>query len=88
MAGTECGVKLLTRLLSKKRPAIVNLLPEIFSADSPKPGEILEISGESSSGKTICAMELIARTIIPVEYGGKFISLIQYKFSSFFYSFE
>ncbi|XP_031617402.1 DNA repair protein XRCC2-like [Contarinia nasturtii] len=73
---TECGIKLLTRILSKKRPTLVNLSPEIFPIDSPKPGEIFEISGDSGSGKTTNLMELIARTVIPLEFGGKGASVI------------
>lgn len=68
---TECGLKLFTRLASKMRPSIVNLSPEIFPSDGPKPGEIVEISGASSTGKTMHTMDLIAQTIIPKEYGGK-----------------
>lgn len=74
--GTECGLKLFTRLLSKKRPTIVNLSPEIIPSYGPKPGEVVEISGESGSGKTIHLMDLIAQTIIPTEYGGKGASAI------------
>lgn len=67
----ECGLKLFTRLVSQKRPSIVNLLPEILPSDGPKPGEIVEICGESSTGKTMHLMDLIAQTILPHEYGGK-----------------
>lgn len=72
----ESGLKLLTRLQSRKRPSIVNLSPEIIPSFGPKPGELLEISGESGTGKTIQLMELIAQTIIPVEFGGKGASVI------------
>lgn len=68
---SECGLKLLSRLQSKKRPTIVNLSPEIIPQDGPKPGEIIEICGDSGTGKTMQLMELIAQTIIPTEYGGK-----------------
>lgn len=73
---TECGVKLFTRLLSKKRPTIVNLSPEIIPSYGPKPGEVIEISGESGTGKTIHLMEFIAQSIIPIECGGKGASAI------------
>lgn len=73
---SECGVKLLSRLQSKKRPSIVSLSPEIIPSFGPKPGEILEISGECGTGKTILLMDLIAQTIIPTEYGGKGASVI------------
>lgn len=68
---TESGLNLFTRLASKKRPSIVCLSPEILPNDGPKPGEMIEISGESGTGKTMHTMELIAQTIIPKEYGGK-----------------
>lgn len=68
---TECGLKLFTRLVSKKRPSIVNLSPEILPSDGPQPGEMVEICGESSTGKTMQLMDLIAQTILPPEYGGK-----------------
>ncbi|XP_055316418.1 DNA repair protein XRCC2 [Sitodiplosis mosellana] len=73
---TECGINLYTRLQSKKRATIENLSPEIIPSYGPRPGEIVEISGESGTGKTIHLMELIARTIIPVEFGGKGASVI------------
>lgn len=68
---TECGLKLFTRLASKKRPSLLSLSPEIMPGDGPKPGEIVEISGESGAGKTMYTMDLIAQAIIPKEYGGK-----------------
>lgn len=68
---TECGLRLLSRLTSKKRPSLLGLSPEIMPVDGPKPGEIIEICGESSTGKTMHTMDLIAQAIIPKEYGGK-----------------
>lgn len=68
---TECGLRLFARLQSEKRPTIVGLSPEIIPQYGPRPGEVIEICGESGTGKTIHLMELIARTIIPIEYGGK-----------------
>lgn len=69
---TECGVKLYTRLLSKKRPTIVSLSPEIILNNGPEPGEIVEISGESGTEKSrACKMEMIAQTINTIECGGK-----------------
>lgn len=73
---TECGLKLYTRLQSKKRVTIENLSPEIIPSFGPRPGEIVEIAGESGTGKTIHLMELIAQTIIPTEFGGKGASVI------------
>lgn len=73
---TECGLKLLTRLTSKKRPSLLRLSPEIMPMDGPKPAEIVEICGDSGTGKTMHTMDLIAQAIIPVEYGGKGASVI------------
>lgn len=67
----ECGLKLLTRLTSKKRPSLLHLSPEIMPSDGPKPAEIVEICGESSTSKTMHCMDLIAQAVIPKEYGGK-----------------
>lgn len=73
---TESGLKLFASLQSKKRTTIVNLSPEIIPCFGPRQGEIVEISGESGAGKTIHLLELIAQTIIPVEFGGKGASVI------------
>lgn len=73
---TESGLQLLSRLIAKIRPPLVNLSPEIFPSDRPKLKELIEITGESNVGKTIHLMELIAITIIPTEFGGKGGSVI------------
>lgn len=73
---TESGLQLLSRLIVKIRPPLIDLSPEIFPKDGPKLKEFIEISGESSAGKTIHLMELIAITIIPTEFGGKGASVI------------
>lgn len=70
------GLKILSRMQLKKRATIENLSPEIISSHGPNPGDIIEISGESGTGKTQHVMELIAQTIIPVELGGKGASVI------------
>lgn len=73
---TESGLQLLSRLITKIRPPLMDLSPEIFPKDRPKLKEFIEISGESNIGKTIHLMELIAITIIPTEFGGKGASVI------------
>lgn len=67
----ESGIDLFVRLQSRKRPSIVALSPEIIPKNGPMPGEIVEICGDTGSGKTIHTMEFIAQAVIPVEYGGK-----------------
>lgn len=73
---TESGAQLFLRLTKKLRRPLLNLSPEILPTDSPKLGEIIEISGPTNIGKTLHLMELIARTIIPQEFGGKEASVI------------
>lgn len=68
---TECGIKLCTRLQSQKRTTLENLSPEIIPSSGPRQGEIIEISGDSCTGKTIHTMELIAQTVLPQDFGGK-----------------
>lgn len=68
---TECGLKLLSRLTSKKRPSLLRLSPEIMPEDGPKPGEIIEMCGEGGTGKTMHTMDSIAQAVIPKKYGGK-----------------
>lgn len=67
----ESGAALWTRLTSKKRPSLMSLSQEIIPKNCPVPKEIVEISGQSGTGKTLHLMELIAQTIIPTEFGGK-----------------
>lgn len=73
---TESGLQLLSRLITKIRPSLTDLSPEIFPKDRPKLKELIEISGESNIGKTIHLMELIAITVTPTEFGGKGASVI------------
>lgn len=63
--------------ISKHGPSLVGILsPQIIPSDAPKPGQIVEISGESDTGKTMLTMDLIAKAIIPNEYGGKGVTVI------------
>lgn len=68
---SESGAQLFSRLTSKLRPSLMNLSAEIIPNNGPKSREIIEISGDSNTGKTLHLMELIARTIIPNNFGGK-----------------
>lgn len=67
----ESGVQLLLKAISKSKPCLVNLSPEMIPQHGPKQKEIIEITGESNTGKTLHLMELIALAIIPIEFGGK-----------------
>lgn len=53
------------------RPHMAPFYPVLFPATcQPLPGESIEITGTHSSGKTRLIFELIAETILPIEYGG------------------
>lgn len=68
---TESGVQLFRRVRSNAQPSLENLSPEIIPQHGPRQKEIIEISGESNTGKTYQLMELIALTVLPKEFGGK-----------------
>lgn len=68
---TESGAQLFLRMRSNVQPSLENLSPEIIPQCGPKRKEIIEITGESNTGKTLHLMELIALTVLPTEYGGK-----------------
>lgn len=67
---TESGVQLVSRVVSKIRPSLVKLAPEIIAHNGPHPKEVIEISGPSNIGKSILLLEFIAKAIIPSEHGG------------------
>lgn len=75
---SESGAQLVARIQSRFRPPLSKLLPEIITNHGPFPSEIIEISGKSNVGKSMLLLELIAKTIIPIEHGGKgaFVILI------------
>lgn len=73
---TETGVQLFQRLCSNVQPSLENLSPEIIPQHGPRKKDIIEISGESNTGKTYHLMELIALTILPKAYGGKGASAV------------
>uniref|UniRef100_A0A182PHV3 Rad51-like C-terminal domain-containing protein n=1 Tax=Anopheles epiroticus TaxID=199890 RepID=A0A182PHV3_9DIPT len=47
-----------------------NLHPVLFPDGGLRPGELVEISGESNTGKSLLCLELIARIILPTNCGG------------------
>lgn len=67
----ESGAQLLARLASVCRPQIHNLHSTIFPNNGPYPKEIVEISGDTELGKTTLNMHIMAKVILPMEYGGK-----------------
>ncbi|KAG4077484.1 hypothetical protein HA402_002911 [Bradysia odoriphaga] len=67
----ESGAQLLARLASVLRPQLNDLDPFIFPNQGLFPNEIAEIAGDSGLGKTALLMHIMARVILPVEYGGK-----------------
>lgn len=87
MAGcqVESGEQLVIRLLSKDRPSLVKLSPEIIPEHGPRARELIEITGDANVGKTIQLLELLALTILPPEYGGKGASAIVIETNSDFH---
>lgn len=64
--------ELLRQIASQRRPNLVNLDPQIFAKNvGPLPGEVIEIIGDSNTGKTMLLTELIARAILPTKFGGQ-----------------
>lgn len=63
--------ELLRQIASKRRPNLVNLDPLFPKNIGPLPGEVIEITGDSNTGKTMLLTELIARAILPTKFGGQ-----------------
>ncbi|XP_050524215.1 DNA repair protein XRCC2 [Daktulosphaira vitifoliae] len=61
----ESGLQLIARL--KSRPVILNLSPLL---PNNLTNEIIEISGNTSTGKTLFLTECVAKCIIPQNYNG------------------
>lgn len=72
-----CEMENILQLLNrnqKPRPPIDNLFPELFNKFSNS--DIVEIVGDSNTGKSFFVIELIARIILPIEHGGKDASVV------------
>lgn len=67
----ESGAQLLARLVSICRPQINGLDKILFPNGGPFPKEITEISGDVGLGKTTLLMHIMAKVILPLEYGGR-----------------
>lgn len=58
--------QLLARLVAK--PSLRSLDPVLLPDEGLKPGEVLEIYGESSSGKTQCLLHWLATCLLPASW--------------------
>lgn len=67
----ESAAQLVARVVSACRPQINILDSKIFPNHGPFPKEIVEISGDVGAGKTTLLMHIMAKTILPIECGGK-----------------
>lgn len=61
---------LFTRIACRQRPSLDNFEPILFHKTPLFPREIIELTGESNTGKTHLLMEFIARCVLPIRYGG------------------
>lgn len=65
----ESGVHLFARIA--QRPNLGRLNQAIFWNGGPFPGQLVEITGETATGKTMLATDLLARCVLPVSFSGK-----------------
>ncbi|XP_040150947.1 DNA repair protein RAD51-like [Anopheles arabiensis] len=65
----ESAFVAISRLASGTE-ATHNVDPVLFPDGGLRPGELIEISGDSNSGKSLLCLELIARIILPTSCGG------------------
>lgn len=72
----ESGIQLVARLSSIKRPILENVYTQIFPINRPRQGDIVEICGKSNVGKSFLLMEIMSKTILPIEFGGKNANVI------------
>ncbi|KAG8231641.1 hypothetical protein J437_LFUL011482 [Ladona fulva] len=62
----ETGVQLLARL--GNRPRIKNVDQELFfTNDSPSNGDVLELIGDHSTGKTLLVTQILAHCLLPIK---------------------
>lgn len=71
MASAESGLQLMARLAG--RPCISGLDPHLFF-DGLTMGDVVLVSGEPSTGKSMLLFKLIANCILPKTFGGMPIS--------------
>lgn len=65
----ESGVHLFARIA--QRPNLDRLNEVIFWNGGPYPAQLVEITGEPSTGKTMLVTDLLAKCILPICYKGK-----------------
>ncbi|XP_026481665.1 DNA repair protein XRCC2-like [Ctenocephalides felis] len=74
MNKAESGLQLLSRL--DDRPLLNDFDTVLFPNGGPFPKEIIEITGDSNTGKTLLLTEIIAKAILPVRHGGRNVGVI------------
>lgn len=65
----ESGIQLFSRII--QRPKLDYLNDKLFPEGGPYPNQLIELTGESISGKTILLTDFLVRCLLPVEYNGK-----------------
>lgn len=64
-SASETGLQLFARLIP--RPSLLGMDSELFP-DGPNPREVVEISGEPSTGKTLFLTQFIVKSVLPKEW--------------------
>lgn len=65
----ESGLQLFSRL--HQRPYLQNLNQILFHEGGPYPNDLIEIAGNTGTGKTLFLMDFLARCVLLEEYNGK-----------------
>ncbi|XP_055623183.1 uncharacterized protein LOC129769417 [Toxorhynchites rutilus septentrionalis] len=76
MCEIETGVQVLQRISSGLSPFVGCLEPVLFPDGGPSKGELVEITGETNSGKSCLILELIAKIILPKNCGGQAVGAV------------
>lgn len=63
----ESGFQLMCRFNS--RTSLLHL-DDVLFPDGPRPGDIIQISGESTVGKSFLLMKFLAKALLPKTYNG------------------
>ncbi|XP_034235349.1 DNA repair protein XRCC2-like [Thrips palmi] len=70
----ESGRQLLARLSS--RPSLKGLDERLLGPDGPAPQDVIEIVGENSVGKSVLALQWVARAILSPPRGGLGVEIL------------
>lgn len=65
------GYQIIMRQKAGRRPLLENIWPEVFPMGFPLGKTLTEISGQPATGKSLILYHIMARAVIPREYGGK-----------------